>query len=109
MNPHFWPENPKPNFLQNWVVVSYGKSEGYKTNLDFSLNIPKPNTNPIQTQSKPIAKTAKMNISSGKTMNYEQRTMNYELTKPKTGFFTLFSPWDSAVRRPVDLRRTTHA
>ena len=53
MNPHFWPDIPKPNFLQNWAVVSYGKSEGYKTNLDFSLNIPKPKTNPIQSQYKP--------------------------------------------------------
>jgi len=53
MNTHFWPENPKANFLQNWSVVSFGISEGYKTNLDFSLNIPKPKTNPIQTQFKP--------------------------------------------------------
>ncbi|MBN2594161.1 MAG: hypothetical protein JXA81_11690 [Sedimentisphaerales bacterium] len=42
MNPHFWPEIPKANFIQNWAVVSYGKSEVCKTNLDFSLNIPKP-------------------------------------------------------------------
>ena len=55
MNPHFWPKIPKANFPQNWAVVSYGRSEGYKTNLDFSLNIPKPNTNPIQTQSNPIS------------------------------------------------------
>ena len=53
LNPHFWPEIPKPNFPQNWPVVSLGKSKGYKTNLDFSLNIPKPNTNPIRTQNEP--------------------------------------------------------
>ena len=85
MNPHFWPEIPKPNFLQNWAVVSYGKSERYKTNLDFSLNIPKPKTNPIQTQSNPIAKTAKWNLSYCLAMNCVQITMNYEIkNKPNT-------------------------
>ena len=44
-------------------------------------------TNPIQTQFKaktnPISEMANMNVNSCFTMNYEQRTMNYELkTKP---------------------------
>ena len=53
MHPHFWPDIPKANFLQNWAFVSYGISEACRANLDFSLNIPKPKTNPIQSQFKP--------------------------------------------------------
>jgi len=32
---------------------------------------------------KPKVKMGKMNVTSFKTMNYEQRTMNYEKNKPK--------------------------
>jgi len=81
VNPHFWPENPKANFLQNWAVVSYCKSEGYKTNLDFSLNIPKPKTSPIQSQFKPNFKNGEISLSSFIKRCYEQKTMNYELNK----------------------------
>jgi len=47
MNPHFWPNIPKANFLRDRAIVNSGISEGYETDLDFWPKNPKAKTNPI--------------------------------------------------------------
>jgi len=65
----------KPNFMKNPVFVSYDKSNGYENApLVFSPKIPNP-----------ISPGVQMNLSPYKSMNYELRTMNYELkNKPNS-------------------------
>jgi len=65
----------KPNFPKNRAIVSYCKTNGYEnTPPVFSPKIPKP-----------ISPGVQMNLSPYKSMNYEQRTMNYPgKNKPKT-------------------------
>jgi hypothetical protein len=66
MNPYFWPNFPKANFFANAKVVSCAKLKDYEINLDFWPKKPKAKT-------KPISKTAKMNVSSAITMKYEKK------------------------------------
>ncbi len=53
MNPHFWPKNPKANFLGNRANISSCKSEDYGTDPDFWLKNPKAKTNPIKPKTNP--------------------------------------------------------
>ena len=48
MHPHFWPKNPKANFLQNRANVSYANPKSYGIDLDFWPKNPKAKTKPIK-------------------------------------------------------------
>jgi len=77
----------KPNLLDAQMNVTSLITVDYENIANWKLGENKPNSKPIQSQSKPIqtqnkpnSRKAKMNISSALTKNYnnEQRTMNNE-------------------------------
>ena len=56
----------KPNFHKNRAIVNYGVTGDYESQPRFWPKIPKANF-----------KNREIDVSSSKSMNYEQRTMNY--------------------------------
>ena len=87
---NFFMQN-KPNFTKCPMSITSYISSRYEKIRHFSRGKNEPNTNPIRTQSNPIAKTAKWNLNYWLAMNCVQITINYYLKK-QTQFQTQFKP-----------------
>jgi len=75
----------KPNLPTARINVTSVLTKHYENKLNWTLSENKPNTNPKQSQTKPICFYAQMNVSSVLTKHYEnKRPCRRGENKPKT-------------------------
>jgi len=71
MNIGFWPKNPKANFQNAQMNVSFCFTMNYEQITMNNAGKNKAKTNPIQTQTNPIGYLQKMNVYPLITKSYE--------------------------------------